>query len=105
MNTLQRRKEKREPDPSGGGPSAAGGVPAAADEAQRPRSMTVSAATRVTLLFSTAGWAPVDLAGGHMLGSNWGLSQPGSWRDRSPFPPLPDVRGKAVYTNQTHGTF
>ncbi|XP_027461930.1 protein MTSS 1 isoform X10 [Zalophus californianus] len=46
VNTLQRRKEKREPDPSGGGPTAAGGAPAAADEAQRPRSMTVSAATR-----------------------------------------------------------
>ncbi|XP_004410402.1 PREDICTED: metastasis suppressor protein 1 isoform X4 [Odobenus rosmarus divergens] len=46
VNTLQRRKEKREPDPSGGGPTAAGGAPAAPDEAQRPRSMTVSAATR-----------------------------------------------------------
>ncbi|XP_037022315.2 protein MTSS 1 isoform X10 [Artibeus jamaicensis] len=42
----QRRKEKREPDPSGGGPAAAGGPPAAAEEAQRPRSMTVSAAAR-----------------------------------------------------------
>uniref|UniRef100_A0A8D0TTK6 MTSS I-BAR domain containing 1 n=1 Tax=Sus scrofa TaxID=9823 RepID=A0A8D0TTK6_PIG len=42
----QRRKEKREPDSSGGGPTAAGGAPAAAEEAQRPRSMTVSAATR-----------------------------------------------------------
>nr|KAF6426602.1 MTSS I-BAR domain containing 1 [Molossus molossus] len=46
VNTLQRRKEKREPDPSGGGPTAAGGPPAAAEEAQRPRSMTVSAAAR-----------------------------------------------------------
>ncbi|XP_074172352.1 protein MTSS 1 isoform X11 [Rhinolophus sinicus] len=46
VNTLQRRKEKREPDPSGGGPTAAGGAPAAAEDAQRPRSMTVSAATR-----------------------------------------------------------
>ncbi|XP_028389348.1 protein MTSS 1 isoform X11 [Phyllostomus discolor] len=46
VNTLQRRKEKREPDPSGGGPAAAGGAPAAAEEAQRPRSMTVSAAAR-----------------------------------------------------------
>ncbi|XP_055401803.1 protein MTSS 1 isoform X4 [Bubalus kerabau] len=46
VNTLQRRKEKREPDPSGGGPAAAGGAPAATEEAQRPRSMTVSAATR-----------------------------------------------------------
>ncbi|XP_019498982.1 PREDICTED: metastasis suppressor protein 1 isoform X2 [Hipposideros armiger] len=46
VNTLQRRKEKREPDPSGGGPAAVGGAPAAAEEAQRPRSMTVSAATR-----------------------------------------------------------
>uniref|UniRef100_H0XE53 MTSS I-BAR domain containing 1 n=1 Tax=Otolemur garnettii TaxID=30611 RepID=H0XE53_OTOGA len=45
-NTLQRRKEKREPDPSGGGPTAAGGPPATADEAQRPRSMTVSATSR-----------------------------------------------------------
>ncbi|XP_037022310.2 protein MTSS 1 isoform X4 [Artibeus jamaicensis] len=42
----KRRKEKREPDPSGGGPAAAGGPPAAAEEAQRPRSMTVSAAAR-----------------------------------------------------------
>ncbi|XP_072459220.1 protein MTSS 1 isoform X14 [Notamacropus eugenii] len=43
VNTLQRRKEKREPD-SNGGPS---GIPSApAEEAQRPRSMTVSAATR-----------------------------------------------------------
>ncbi|XP_036904398.1 protein MTSS 1 isoform X12 [Sturnira hondurensis] len=42
----QRRKEKRETDPSGGGPTAAGGAPAAAEEAQRPRSMTVSAAAR-----------------------------------------------------------
>nr|XP_004661404.1 protein MTSS 1 isoform X2 [Jaculus jaculus] len=46
VNTLQRRKEKRESDPNGGGPTATGGPPAAADEAQRPRSMTVSAATR-----------------------------------------------------------
>ncbi|XP_060467260.2 protein MTSS 1 isoform X9 [Panthera onca] len=46
VNTLQRRKEKREPDPNGGGSTAVGGAPAAAEEAQRPRSMTVSAATR-----------------------------------------------------------
>ncbi|XP_027627456.1 metastasis suppressor protein 1 isoform X14 [Tupaia chinensis] len=46
VNTLQRRKEKREPDPNGGGPSTTGGPPATAEEAQRPRSMTVSAATR-----------------------------------------------------------
>ncbi|XP_054446440.1 protein MTSS 1 isoform X4 [Pteronotus mesoamericanus] len=46
VNTLQRRKEKREADPSGGVPTAAGGAPAAAEEAQRPRSMTVSAAAR-----------------------------------------------------------
>ncbi|XP_075405399.1 protein MTSS 1 isoform X3 [Tenrec ecaudatus] len=46
VNTLQRRKEKREPEPSGGGPTPMGGAPAAAEEAQRPRSMTVSAATR-----------------------------------------------------------
>ncbi|XP_045875574.1 protein MTSS 1 isoform X9 [Meles meles] len=46
VNTLQRRKDKREPDPNGGGPSAVGGAPAAAEEAQRPRSMTVSAANR-----------------------------------------------------------
>ncbi|XP_024427897.2 protein MTSS 1 isoform X2 [Desmodus rotundus] len=46
VNTLQRRKEKREPDPSGGGTAAVGGAPAAAEEAQRPRSMTVSAASR-----------------------------------------------------------
>uniref|UniRef100_A0A8D2CVR4 MTSS I-BAR domain containing 1 n=1 Tax=Sciurus vulgaris TaxID=55149 RepID=A0A8D2CVR4_SCIVU len=44
--TNQRRREKREPDPSGGGPPPSGGPPAAAEEAQRPRSMTVSAATR-----------------------------------------------------------
>lgn len=44
VNTLQRRKEKREPDPSGGGPTAMGAVSVAAEEAQRPRSMTVSAA-------------------------------------------------------------
>ncbi|XP_045060785.2 protein MTSS 1 isoform X3 [Desmodus rotundus] len=42
----KRRKEKREPDPSGGGTAAVGGAPAAAEEAQRPRSMTVSAASR-----------------------------------------------------------
>ncbi|XP_034822460.1 protein MTSS 1 isoform X4 [Pan paniscus] len=42
----KRRKEKREPDPNGGGPTTASGPPAAAEEAQRPRSMTVSAATR-----------------------------------------------------------
>ncbi|PNJ76264.1 MTSS1 isoform 13 [Pongo abelii] len=46
VNTLQRRKEKREPDPNAGGPTTASGPPAAAEEAQRPRSMTVSAATR-----------------------------------------------------------
>ncbi|KAM5212235.1 protein MTSS 1 isoform 13-T13 [Hipposideros larvatus] len=45
-STEKRRKEKREPDPSGGGPAAVGGAPAAAEDAQRPRSMTVSAATR-----------------------------------------------------------
>ncbi|XP_063269741.1 protein MTSS 1 isoform X2 [Prinia subflava] len=43
VNTLQRRKEKREPDANGAAPS---GAPAPAEEAQRPRSMTVSAATR-----------------------------------------------------------
>lgn len=46
VNTLQRRKEKREPDSNGGGSTTTGGPPAAAEEAQRPRSMTVSAATR-----------------------------------------------------------
>nr|XP_048313074.1 protein MTSS 1 isoform X9 [Myodes glareolus] len=46
VNTLQRRKEKREPDANGGGPTSTGGPPAAAEEVQRPRSMTVSAATR-----------------------------------------------------------
>ncbi|XP_059528731.1 protein MTSS 1 isoform X12 [Myotis daubentonii] len=44
-STEKRRKEKREQDPSGG-PAAVGGPSAAAEEAQRPRSMTVSAATR-----------------------------------------------------------
>ncbi|NXL95503.1 MTSS1 protein, partial [Alectura lathami] len=43
VNTLQRRKEKREPDMNGGAQS---GPPALPEEAQRPRSMTVSAATR-----------------------------------------------------------
>ncbi|XP_030084271.1 protein MTSS 1 isoform X6 [Serinus canaria] len=43
VNTLQRRKDKREPDTNGAAPS---GAPAPPEEAQRPRSMTVSAATR-----------------------------------------------------------
>ncbi|XP_069710737.1 protein MTSS 1 isoform X12 [Phaenicophaeus curvirostris] len=43
VNTLQRRKEKREPDLNGGAQS---GPPVPPEEAQRPRSMTVSAATR-----------------------------------------------------------
>ncbi|NXJ93772.1 MTSS1 protein, partial [Corythaixoides concolor] len=43
VNTLQRRKEKREPDLNGGAQS---GQPVPPEEAQRPRSMTVSAATR-----------------------------------------------------------
>ncbi|XP_067387424.1 protein MTSS 1 isoform X3 [Emydura macquarii macquarii] len=43
VNTLQRRKEKREPDPNGG---ALSGPSVPMEEAQRPRSMTVSAATR-----------------------------------------------------------
>ncbi|NWH95904.1 MTSS1 protein, partial [Aegithalos caudatus] len=43
VNTLQRRKEKREADVNGAAPS---GAPAPPEEAQRPRSMTVSAATR-----------------------------------------------------------
>ncbi|XP_066191996.1 protein MTSS 1 isoform X14 [Sylvia atricapilla] len=43
VNTLQRRKEKREPDANG---AAQSGAPAPPEEAQRPRSMTVSAATR-----------------------------------------------------------
>ncbi|NXF02473.1 MTSS1 protein, partial [Smithornis capensis] len=43
VNTLQRRKEKREPDVNGGAQS---GAPVPPEEAQRPRSMTVSAATR-----------------------------------------------------------
>ncbi|NXY08114.1 MTSS1 protein, partial [Pteruthius melanotis] len=43
VNTLQRRKEKREPDLNGAAPS---GPPAPPEEPQRPRSMTVSAATR-----------------------------------------------------------
>ncbi|XP_074842780.1 protein MTSS 1 isoform X7 [Carettochelys insculpta] len=42
-NTLQRRKEKREPDPNGGAPS---GPSVPTEEAQRPRSTTVSATTR-----------------------------------------------------------
>ena len=64
-----------------------GGAPAATEEAQRPRSMTVSAATRVTLLFSTAGWTPLDWAGGQTWpatrrGGAW-LSQPGISGDLS----------------------
>ncbi|KAF1518685.1 UNVERIFIED_CONTAM: Metastasis suppressor protein 1, partial [Eudyptes pachyrhynchus] len=43
VNTLQRRKEKRDPDLNGGAQS---GPPVPPEEAQRPRSMTVSAATR-----------------------------------------------------------
>ncbi|NXI15612.1 MTSS1 protein, partial [Irena cyanogastra] len=43
VNTLQRRKEKREADVNG---AAQSGAPAPPEEAQRPRSMTVSAATR-----------------------------------------------------------
>ncbi|KAJ6663150.1 hypothetical protein lerEdw1_010743 [Lerista edwardsae] len=43
VNTLQRRKEKREGDPTGGSQS---GPPLPTEEAQRPRSMTVSAAPR-----------------------------------------------------------
>ncbi|XP_062987187.1 protein MTSS 1 isoform X1 [Elgaria multicarinata webbii] len=43
VNTLQRRKEKREVDPAGGAQS---GPPLPTEEAQRPRSMTVSAAPR-----------------------------------------------------------
>ncbi|XP_074941872.1 protein MTSS 1 isoform X6 [Phalacrocorax aristotelis] len=43
VNTLQRRKEKREPDLNGGAQSGPAVPP---EEAQRPRSMTVSAATR-----------------------------------------------------------
>ncbi|NXO96224.1 MTSS1 protein, partial [Certhia brachydactyla] len=43
VNTLQRRKEKREPDVNG---AAQSGAPVPPEEPQRPRSMTVSAATR-----------------------------------------------------------
>ncbi|XP_071659895.1 protein MTSS 1 isoform X3 [Patagioenas fasciata] len=43
VNTLQRRKEKRDPDVNGGAQSGAAVAP---EEAQRPRSMTVSAAAR-----------------------------------------------------------
>ncbi|XP_061462339.1 protein MTSS 1 isoform X13 [Rhineura floridana] len=43
VNTLQRRKEKREADPAGGTQS---GPPLPMEEAQRPRSMTVSATPR-----------------------------------------------------------
>ncbi|XP_069076830.1 protein MTSS 1 isoform X6 [Pleurodeles waltl] len=44
VNTLQRRKEKREVDPGGGGGQSA--QPVQSDEGQRPRSMTVSATSR-----------------------------------------------------------
>ncbi|NWW60120.1 MTSS1 protein, partial [Ifrita kowaldi] len=43
VNTLQRRKEKREADLNG---AAQSGAPVPPEDAQRPRSMTVSAATR-----------------------------------------------------------
>uniref|UniRef100_A0ABM5GCN3 Protein MTSS 1 isoform X11 n=1 Tax=Pogona vitticeps TaxID=103695 RepID=A0ABM5GCN3_9SAUR len=43
VNTLQRRKEKREGDSAAGAPS---GTPVPVEEAQRPRSMTVSTAPR-----------------------------------------------------------
>ncbi|XP_009865938.1 PREDICTED: metastasis suppressor protein 1 [Apaloderma vittatum] len=43
VNTLQRRKEKREPDLNG---AAQSGAAVPSEEAQRPRSMTVSTATR-----------------------------------------------------------
>ncbi|XP_017601556.1 PREDICTED: metastasis suppressor protein 1 isoform X13 [Corvus brachyrhynchos] len=43
VNTLQRRKEKCEPDLNG---AAQSGPPAPPEDTQRPRSMTVSAATR-----------------------------------------------------------
>ncbi|NWU94587.1 MTSS1 protein, partial [Upupa epops] len=43
VNTLQRRKDKREPDVSGGAQTGPATTP---EEAQRPRSMMVSAATR-----------------------------------------------------------
>ncbi|XP_005002660.1 protein MTSS 1 isoform X9 [Cavia porcellus] len=46
VSTLQRRKGKCEPDPSGGAAGSAAGPGAAAEEAQRPRSMTVSATAR-----------------------------------------------------------
>ncbi|XP_069477707.1 protein MTSS 1 isoform X10 [Ambystoma mexicanum] len=45
VNTLQRRKEKREVDPGGGG-GCQNAQPLQSDEGQRPRSMTVSAASR-----------------------------------------------------------
>nr|XP_060631839.1 protein MTSS 1 isoform X4 [Anolis sagrei ordinatus] len=44
VNTLQRRKEKREGDSAGG--AAQSGPPLSAEDAQRPRSMTVSTAPR-----------------------------------------------------------
>nr|XP_056710770.1 protein MTSS 1 isoform X7 [Euleptes europaea] len=43
VNTLQRRKEKRDADPAGGGQN---GPPLPTEEGQRPRSMTVSATPR-----------------------------------------------------------
>ncbi|KAM6457768.1 protein MTSS 1 isoform 14-T14 [Liasis olivaceus] len=43
VNTLQRRKEKREADPPGGAQS---GPPLSTEDPQRPRSMTVSAAPK-----------------------------------------------------------
>ena len=47
VNTLQRRKEKREGDSAAGAQS---GTPIPVEEAQRPRSMTVSTAPRVSRL-------------------------------------------------------
>lgn len=59
VNTLQRRKEKREPDVNG---AAQSGAPAPPEEAQRPRSMTVSAATRVKLSFQIFQFGAKEMA-------------------------------------------
>lgn len=57
--------------------------------------MTVSAATRVMLLFSIGGWAPLDLAGGQMLTSIRDLAAEGADPPLPPSPVFIGSQGKA----------